>query len=186
MRLRIVSLREVLVVIFALTFVGVPSLSAQRASSSLPHPNVIFTNPFGPIFEMFTAEYERRLNPSVSFGLSGTYWAGKLDDDFRQNSLNARVRFYPYEMTPRGFSIGVALGVTRIRDTPESCSSPDPCPPRKTTNPSFGVELAHNWYMGPSQRFVLGSGFGIKRLFGETAGDTDILPMFRLNIGYAF
>lgn len=163
---------------------------AQRSSrSDLPFPNVIMTNPFGPIYNMFTAEYERRVTPSLSAGVSGTYWSERLNDEFRQNSLHARVRFYPYEQAPRGFSIAVSGGLTRIRGREAETCPPAPaddCIRRTTTNPSFGVELATNRYMGPSQRFVLAGGLGVKRLFGDVAGDTEILPILRLNIGYAF
>jgi hypothetical protein len=56
--------------------------------------------------------------------------------------------------------------------------------------PSIGSELRYQWILGPSARFVVLTGLGLKRCFGDDKNvdplSIPIVPTARINIGIAF
>lgn len=184
MRIPLVSLSGAAA--FAALLLGsAPSISAQNTSVDRERPNVIYINPIGAVFGLFTGEYERKLNSSISLGVAGTYWDKPTGIDQRYNSFDARIRFYPQERAPRGFAVGLLFGVVSFDEEQTSCSGPG-CVRKSTTNAAFGFQADYTWLLGPTQRFAVGTGFGAKRLIGKTGGDTQVIPTGRFNIGYTF
>lgn len=163
---------------------------AQRSSlSGHDHDQVISGNPFGILYGMFTAEFERRINNSLTLAASGTYWEKlKKGDDFRYNSVNLAMRFYPMENSLQGFAISPMIGIINFNEKPRPCGGTTSvsCDLKRTTNATIGVQADYTWLMGPSRRFALGTGFGGRRVLGSTGGNTTLVPSMRFNIGYAF
>lgn len=145
------------------------SLPAEPLPPVSPR-QVVSANPFGLAIDLFNVEYERRVGPTFSAGVGGSFYSDG-DDDY----LNADVfvRYYPGARPLAGFAFGVKAGMTNVDD-----------------GSYFGVgfDVNWSWTLGTGDHFYMGTGFGLKRLFGT--GDADllqVLPTFRiLNVGVAF
>lgn len=140
----------------------------------VPHEQTVSANPFLLIVGWFNAEYERKLTPRTTWGLSVSY----LDiDEFDYVNGAALVRFYPQGAALSGLFFGGRAGVHRVSDDDES-------------GVAFGVgfELGYNWLLGADRNFDISIGAGATRLFGaDLEGDSVTIPQIRLvNIGYAF
>lgn len=166
-----------------------PSQAQRTSLSGHDHDQVISGNPFGILYGMFTVEFERRINNSLTLATSGTYWEKlKKADDFRYNSINLAMRFYPMENSLQGFSISPMIGMINFKEEPRPCGGTTSisCDLQSTTNATVGVQVDYNWLLGPSRRFALGTGIGGRRILGSTGGNTTLVPSMRFNIGYAF
>lgn len=165
--------RAAAVVIFiaatALPLVAQPVSSPPEPPAPVRPRQVVSANPFGLAIDLFNVEYERRVGRSVSAGVGGSFFSD--DEDY----LNADVfvRYYPGARPLAGFAFGIKAGMTNVDD-----------------GAYFGVgfDINWSWTLGKGDHFYLGTGFGLKRLFGT--GDADllqVLPTFRiLNVGVAF
>ena len=124
-------------------------------------------NPLGIPFDIVSVEIETTVAPALTLGGVGSY----NDIDTRLfKTLDARLKYYPAEVAMRGFSVGLSGGWTKFGG-PELCNSYDPvtfeCTSRSTETLSagtLGVLVDYNWTQGPSQRFVIGTGVGAKRI----------------------
>ena len=130
----------------------------------------VSANPFGLAVDLFNAEYERRVGQSWGAGVGGSFYSTG-DDDY----LNADVfvRYYPGARPLAGFAFGVKAGMTHVDD-----------------GSYFGVgfDINWSWTLGRGEHFYMGTGFGLKRLFGAAdAGVMPLVPTLRvLNVGVAF
>lgn len=150
---------------------GAPPVHAQTASPEGTR-QVISANPFGLVFEIFNAEYERVVGESSTAGLGGSF-VNASDESY----LNADVfwRFYPGAEPLEGWAFGAKLGITNVPD--------------QGTYAGYGFDLNRSWVLGTRDNFYVGAGFGLKRLIG--AGDEDfgleIIPTIRIvNVGIVF
>jgi hypothetical protein len=57
-----------------------PAIAQVETAVPAPHEQILSANPFGLLFGWFNAEYERRLSPATTWGVSGSV----LDLDFLQ------------------------------------------------------------------------------------------------------
>ncbi len=164
---------------------SVLSISTRVEAQVPARRSVLSVNPLGIPFEYFSAELERLTSPLVSFGLQGSYFG---PDEGSYTTLEGKMRFYPNEEWPRGFSVGLAAGITRVsgrrfdevllRDEEGS-----------ETRPTIGVIVDYNWVMGKAQRVISGVGVGAKRLLGAEGDYNDLptaYPTFRFQIGVLF
>ena len=70
----------------------------------------------------------------------------------------------------RGFGIGVSLGVSKFHGNPNACdTSVSGCTSQTIQSPTLGVLIDYNWTQGPSQKFVIGTGVGAKRVLASQA-----------------
>jgi hypothetical protein len=127
----------------------------------------IGANPLGIPFDIVAIEAETSIGSAATLGLVGSY-----NDFDSQRFLTADVRgkYYPGEVAMRGFAIGLSVGVTKFNA--EDFSGPyNPTTneyPRNTLKaPTLGVLVDYNWAQGPSQRFVVGTGVGAKRILAS-------------------
>ena len=147
--------------------------------------NVLSLNPLGIPFEYISGEYERMITGLTTFGLQGSFLSV---DEGSYSTMEAKVRFYPNEEWPKGFSIGLAAGVTRVsedrfnsnlgRDVRES-----------ETLPTAAVIVDYNWILGKAKRVIVGGGVGAKRLIGASGDFIDVntaYPTARFQIGVRF
>jgi hypothetical protein len=165
---------------------GAPSTDGQFRS-------VLSVNPIALPFGWLSAEYERVASPAFTLGLGGAYVndAAFEDDDFddaRDAWIHARVRYFPNERAPRGFSIGLTAGYHSARGRGDFADVTDPL--RTEGAPTLGVVLDYDWLLGRRRRFAVGTGIGVRRVL--TNVDTDVSPLEqvypdgRLQIGFAF
>lgn len=106
----------------ALLAIAAPASTQGLPPVPVPHEQTVSANPFGLLFGWFNAEYERKLTPATTWGVSGSM----LDvDTFEYRTANALLRYYPQaEVVARiNRSIssalkGVGLTTTRVRIQP--------------------------------------------------------------------
>jgi hypothetical protein len=184
---------------------GLP-LTAQQ-SEELPPRNVISANPFGILFDLFNAEYERVISPTTTIGFGGSTmernnyaWEeppiigtddqgypiyGYCGDEcetietFQYVNFDVFWRFYPGSNRTRTYKapIGWAFGVKAGITTVDD-----------GTYLGYGFDLNKSWVLGPDDNFYVGLGFGLKRLAGADGEDFEILiPTIRIaNVGFIF
>jgi hypothetical protein len=165
-------------------------LPATASAQTAPN-QYIAINPLGVIFRIYSGEFERRVNPAWSLGLSSTYWGGEFGDfdtsaDVSYLSVDAKARYYPAGRAFEGFGFGGLVGLTtlsgELRD--EEGRTRD-----RGNAVSIGVVLDYNWLLGANNRFLVGLGVGAKRLYALDVEEADITvayPTARLSICYAF
>jgi hypothetical protein len=180
------TLRPLLALVITLLFVSSSTVHAQASSGAAVAPdtarrNLVVINPFGVVFSFLSGEYEHALSRSATVGLAGTYNA---PSDFTYVTSEVKMRYYPSEHAPDGFSVALSAGMTHVSG---DILCFDVCDNSPTNRPTAGFELDYNWLLGPSRRFAVGAGLGAKRLFGsKTSGSDDALPTARVVLGMAF
>lgn len=168
--------------IVALALLVPSAASAQSPSPIGAHTQAVTANPFLTVVGWFNAEYERRLSPTTTWGLSGSL--AELDD-FRYRSGKLLLRYYPQEDALSGLFLGGRTGVYHVVDRVGGglTGSDD-----SEAFFAVGVELGYNWLLGRERHFVISIGGGISRLFGGDLEDaSQSIPTIRIvNIGVAF
>jgi hypothetical protein len=180
-------------------FVLPAALTAQAvpapAGASMPAQKnqVLSIQPLSAMFTVYSAEFERRVSPTMTVGFGATHWGGGFDDDEASadagyTSGDLKVRYYPGAQPFQGFSFGAQAGLTRVtgdvtdNTTGESAEG-------STTGPTFGVALDYGWLLGGTKSFYVGLGLGAKMLFideDEVDDATLRYPTARISVGYAF
>ena len=149
---------------------------------------VVSTNPFLDMYSWFNGEIELAVSPNSTIGVAGNYMSfGDTDDeDDEENFTNVGVlfRYYPREAFG-GFYFGLRGGYYGVSKTEWPSEEEE-------TASAFGLgfDLGYSWILGESERFYVGLGAGLMRLFGGDLEDLDVavnLPIIRIvNIGIAF
>jgi hypothetical protein len=155
---------------------------AQTAAPppAVPFDQVLSANPLGVVVKWFNVEYERKLGPATTFGVSASHF-GELD----LSNASLLLRWYPQQSALEGFYLGARAGAFSFKTfTYEFRSYRE----ENRVLPGAGVELGHNWLLGPNHNVSIGSGFGLTRIAtgSESYHLPSVLPMFRLNVGIAF
>jgi hypothetical protein len=150
--------------------------SDVRPTAPVEHRQIISANPFGLMFEWFNAEYERRLGPTTTWGVS-TSWFSLDHGDFDYVNGNALFRYYPQGHALRGFFLGGRGGVFHVSDDREG-----------DVFYGAGFEIGYDWLLGARQNVGISLGAGATRLFGgQLRGASLTVPTVRLlNVGIAF
>ena len=190
----------VAVVILIFGFSG-PALNAQQSTESVKQ-HVFSANPFGLLFQLFNAEYERVISETSTIGFGGstlrtedeTYqeppiigtdefgdpiydWANEPDPIIKTDryvNFDVFWRFYPSGNPLVGWAFGAKVGITSVSDA---------------THLGYGFDLNRSWVLGPRENFYVGLGFGLKRLIGapEEADLVPLVPTIRIaNVGFIF
>jgi hypothetical protein len=178
------------ILIFGLS--GLP-LAAQQREEFQPR-NVISANPFGILFDIFNAEYERVISPTTTIGFGGSTfkddsWTYGPEESWVETDqyVNFDVfwRFYPGSNrtrtynAPVGWAFGAKMGITAVDGG---------------TYFGYGFDLNRSFVLGPDDNFYVGLGFGLKRLLGapqDEAGEStlgvSLIPTLRIaNVGFIF
>jgi hypothetical protein len=180
-----------------------PAARAQDRGPSIYPPQyraVVGLNPLGIPFEIGSIEVEGVVLPGVSLGAAASYSAlgddddgGQGEGDARYTSGDVKVRYYPSEVALRGFSVGLALGVTRYSKVVNvgTPGSPSVLQRESVTGPTISVLADYNFLLGARQRFVVGTGIGAKRLLApeedrDRAGAPQAYAFLRFVLGIAF
>ena len=152
-----------------------PSITAQEVEPTPAdaHQQLITTNPFGPIFEWYNVEYERKIRHNASIGFTASYITPGNDS---LGTANAIFRFYPKGTAFKGFYVGGRTGAYRVNDFDDN-----------GTFFGAGLELGYTWLMGARQNWYVGLGIGFTRIFGGDLDGSAVIPQLRLiNFGYSF
>lgn len=167
-----------LLVFAALTVLAPCAASAQEPGTKIPvaHQQIVSVNPLTTMFKWFNAEYERKLKPTATWGVSGAYFPIGGDADYK--NANVFVRYYPQNASLTGFYLGGRGGIYRVSVDHEGSG----------TFYGAGLEVGYSWLLGAHRNFGVSMGFGVNRLFGgHLEGASLTIPTVRLlNIGWAF
>ncbi len=158
----------------------------SRAQDPAPARRTLVTiNPLGIPFEYLSGEFERVFTGLVSAGATLSYLG--IFDDASYATAEWKLRFYPNEEAPKGFSVGMSAGLTRV--TADEFDGIGGRERNSETRPTVGVIVDYNWILGRTRRFVVGTGVGAKRIFGldEDFIDANIgYPTARFQVGFLF
>lgn len=158
---------------------GQDSTAAARGLGASDHRNVFSINPLAIPLEYISAEYERVTSRFATLGLAASY-LGAFDDR-SYSTVEGKVRFYFNEEAPKGFSVGLGAGVTRIAGKDSRSDE------ISFTRPTVLVIADYNWLLGKGDRFMVGGGVGTKRVLGEDNADFgEVYPTLRFQIGVRY
>ena len=139
----------------------------------IPYRTYVAINPLGIPFDIASLEVETAVAPGITVGGLASYTS--LDRD-RYTTFDAKVRYYPGEIVLRGFSVGASVGHTRFTTTDI---------PGALNYPTIGLLVDYNFMLGAAGRFVVGTGFGAKRVLAS-AEDRDPFGVDRATITARF
>jgi len=183
----------------ALLFLLTATTALAQAAAPVPVPvpvpaakkpervAVIGLNPLALLFGAVLGDFERAVSPAFTAGL-GVSVVPEYLTNYRV--AEAKLRYYPDEHALHGVSLALTAGI--ISESYDSFDFTTNARSRETlTRPTIGTELSYQWIIGPSQRFALATGAGVKRQLGSEAGFYDgvfrsVIPTFRINVGVAF
>ena len=175
--------RIVVLTLFALLITPADTYAQDEPDESLgSHRHLLSVNPFGLVlFPWYNGEYERRMKPSLSLGISASQW----NDNFVATTL--AFRYYPSRKVFQGIYVGPRIGIfgTTPPPSPNLTASSD-TPLREVTDIQFGLgfEFGYAWLVGPERNLSISIGSGATRLLG---GEGDAFPVLRfINLGWAF
>ena len=151
-----------------------PASAQEGLRQPVPHNHLISGNPLILLAEWFNAEYETKIDESLTVGAAGG-WLNLDDADY--TSLSALLRFYPQAAAFTGFYVGGRGGIHNVDEGDDNA-----------TVFGIGIDIGYTWLLGPSRSFYVGLGIGATRLFGGDLDDASpVIPSVRLiNIGVAF
>ena len=190
-------MRHLATVVAVLTMCSAQALAQTNATKPpVPHKQVLSTDPLSALFNAFNVDYERKVAPATTFGVSAAHV-----DSLDYSNVALLARWYPQRAALDGFFIGARAGAyrletyeyeyTTVTDPNGRTYSTYPSAPRKRQHivPGVGIDLGYNWLLGPKQNFSVGLGFGVTRLLGN--GDefdfmTAVPNMKLVSIGFAF
>ena len=149
---------------------GAAPMAAQNSPQMSPAAAIpqwrsfLGANPLGIPFDIVSIEAETAIAPAATVGIVGSY---NDIDNTRYSTLDGRFKYYPAEVAMRGFSVGLSAGMTKFRGG-ETFDNFGNSLGFKTLNAgTLGVLVDYNWTQGPSQRFVVGTGVGAKRILAS-------------------
>lgn len=167
-----------LAAVLAASFVLLPgAVRAQepvRVTEADAPRQVVSASPILWIAKWFNGDYERRLTPATTWGLSGSYLG---IDDFHYGRASVLLRYYPQGRALNGFYLGGQSGLYRLASTSEH-----------ELLYGAGFDLGYAWLLGPRKQVGVSLGFGLSRAFGSGVdGASMVIPNARLvNVGVAF
>lgn len=171
---------------------GVPAPTRSTPAPSALRGTVT-ANPFAALAGFFSGDAEVKVSPTLTFGIGAT--VNTIDDYNNYRAIDLKLRYYPNEKVLRGFAVAATAGISTAIGpdwvaTGSSSFFYDGISTRRFTRPSIGTELSYQWLLGPTSRFAVVLGAGVKRMFGQEGTfdpmNIPLLPMGRASIGYAF
>ena len=171
-------------VALALSSAAAAQSPAASSSTLRQGRTVLSLNPLGLPFKYVAGELEQKVSGITTVGLAASYLG---EGDASYTSLEAKLRLYPNEEAFKGFSIGVAAGLSRLSDLFSGSSATGG--ENSATRPTIAVIADYNWLLGKSKRVLVGAGVGAKRIFGSESNFSNInfaYPTGRFQIGMIF
>lgn len=169
--------------VFPLVFsaaLAVPAATTLQGQAAREGRTLVSLNPLGLPFKYVSGEVEQKVSAIATIGGSASY----LDiGDGSYSSFEAKFRLYPNEQAFKGFSIGIAAGISRVAESFSNAQD------RSESAPTIAVIADYNWLLGKTERVLVGTGVGAKRIFGDDAGFSDVnfaYPTLRFQVGVLF
>lgn len=156
--------------------------SGRTTLIPIPLTTYVAFNPSMVVFDFGSVEVESGVAQGITIGGVGSYMANNRD---HYSSGDFNLRFYPEQVILRGVSIGLSGGLLRYSKRDSTGGRPS------ITTPTIGLRADYNWLIGPSPRFVVGTGLGVKRVLASE-GDRQRVDLdrsyftARFVVGYAF
>ena len=145
------------------------------------HRHLLSVNPFGLVlFPWYNGEYERRMNPSLSLGISASQWT----NNFVATTL--AFRYYPSRKVFQGVYVGPRIGLFRTTSSRIEWDAVSGSYHSEVTAVQLGLgfEFGYAWLIGSEQNLSISIGSGATRLLG---GESTAFPVLRfINLGWAF
>ena len=162
-----------------------PALRAQSSLVPIQNLTYIGINPLGIPFDVGSIELESAVAAGVTLGGLASYT--DVDND-RFTTFDFKVRYYPGDIVLKGFSAGLSIGYLRYSNAD---SLTDTGARRSLTAATIGVLADYNWMLGRSQRFLVGTGVGAKRVLASSDARKAVdlpraYPTVRFIVGFAF
>src|ERR1051325_534962 len=148
---------------------------------SIPSRTYIGFNPIGLPADIGTSEIENAIAPGIPVGGVASY----IDvSDRRFTTFDFKIRYYPWEIVLRDYSIGGSIGYTKFSNIVQTVR-------QELSAPTIGIILDRNWVYGRGQHFIIGTGVGAKRVLASSddrarADVSRAVVTGRLIIGFAF
>jgi hypothetical protein len=164
--------------------VAAPAAAQEPPVSRHGHDQAITANPFLLVIGWVNVEYERRINSSSTWGVSGSIFDL---DDFGYRSAKVLYRYYPQQDALSGLFVGGRTGAYHLEDRVGGGLT-GRVDDDSETFLAVGVEMGYVWLLGRDRKFAISLGGGLSRLFGgDLEGAPITIPTVRLiNIGIAF
>ena len=147
--------------------------------------NVISIQPLTAMFNILSAEYERKGGSTWTWGLGVTNFSPDDDNsatDPEYNSGDVKFRYYPGNAL-QGFSFGGSVGYAKVSEENGSTTTSE-------SVGTFGVLLEYQWLLGARKKFAVALGVGAKKLLldeDDFASDVIVAyPTGRISVGFAF
>lgn len=151
----------------------------------------VSTNPIGFVLGVFSADYERQIQPQATAAISGsTFGIGAVNF----YSLTGKYRYFVNGIPFDGFSVAGTAGLAGASISgydPDDCRDFDECGGGRESAffPTAGLELGYTWVLGANKRIIVQPTIGAKRMFVPGLGSQTFsaaIPTGGINIGYAF
>jgi len=156
---------------------------APRQGTLIPIPYRTFValDPSLVVFDFGSVEVENAVAPGLTLGGVGSL---AVVNGKRYTSGDFTLRYYPGEVVLQGLSFGLSAGVLRY-------SALVSAERKAIIAPTVGLLADYNWMIGPSKRFVVGGGVGVKRVLASAGARrnvslSSVYPTARFVVGYAF
>ena len=158
---------------------------AQSSRIPIPYRTYVAVNPLGIPFNIAAAELETAVASGITVGGAASYTALQHD---RYTTFDAKLRYYPSEVVLQGLSIGASVGHSRYSTL---VGSPNGDIRSGLDYNTIGLLVDYNALLGARKRFVIGTGLGAKRVFGNSderdrLGLDNPLLTVRFVVGLAF
>jgi len=139
-----------------------PTPAPAPAAKKPERVAVIELNPVALLFGAVIGDFERAVRPAFTAGLGVSVVPDYLTN---YRVAEAKLRYYPDEHALHGVSLALTAGI--ISESYDSFNFNTNARSQETLiRPTIGTELSYQWIIGPSQRFALATGAGVKRQLG--------------------
>jgi hypothetical protein len=168
-RVRIRSILPLVAVTLSVGRASAQNSPQMSPAAAIPQWRSFFgANPLGIPFDIVSVEAETAVGTAATIGGVASY---NDFDNKRYTTVDARFKYYPGEVALRGFSVGSSFGYTKFRGgsvtSYDSFGNPITTADKSLNAGTLGVFVDYNWAQGPSQRFVVGTGVGAKRILAS-------------------
>ena len=176
----------------ALAAIASTARAQARPTASPGYASMVALDPLGIPLAIASFEYAGDAGNGAALGANFSYTAPGGTHDARWTTLEGQARYYPNERAFDGFSIGLTAGMTGYSKGVQVNTPNGTTWDRQSVNlASIGVIADYDFLLGTSQRFLVGSGVGAKRLIGNTGrlkqlGGNVAYPTARFVIGLLF
>jgi hypothetical protein len=163
---------------------------SMAGQSSAPCRNNVFSvHPAGyETSPNLALEYERRIAPSVTLGLTAQLGLLSREHDRRIQAASVEARYFFSGDAWRGLSLGASVG---SRQAPNFFSYRQYNQPSTTPRTTTALLVDYHWLVGTQKRLYLGLGTGLEATWRSRearvqAGTPLARPTGRVSIGVAF